>query len=109
MLYVKCVYLAGVLKIRADKKSEPKTVNAKRIGMIAGGTGITPMLQLIRQVLKDSDDKTELSLLFANQVGTDLWTCCQFEWSLNLFKKTGLVVNIYIYIRWLLCIGILRK
>lgn len=40
----------------------------KRVGMIAGGTGITPMLQLIRQVLKDKDDKTELALLFANQV-----------------------------------------
>lgn len=37
--------------------------------MIAGGTGITPMLQLVRQVLKDKSDKTELSLLFANQVG----------------------------------------
>jgi len=36
--------------------------------MIAGGTGITPMLQLIRQCLKDPTDKTKLWLLFANQV-----------------------------------------
>ena len=36
--------------------------------MIAGGTGITPMLQIIRQMLKDKKDKTEMSLLFANQV-----------------------------------------
>ena len=36
--------------------------------MIAGGTGITPMLQLIEQCLKDPADDTKLWLLFANQV-----------------------------------------
>lgn len=30
--------------------------------------GITPMLQIMRAVLKDPEDKTDLSLLFANQV-----------------------------------------
>ena len=64
-----CLHIAGVFKIRADKKSEPQAVSAQRVGLIAGGTGITPMLQLIRHVLKDKDDKTELMLLFANQVG----------------------------------------
>lgn len=62
----------GQFKIRADKKSEPKTVTAKRVGMIAGGTGITPMLQLARHVLKDENDKTELALLFANQTEDDI-------------------------------------
>ncbi|OMJ10405.1 NADH-cytochrome b5 reductase-like protein [Smittium culicis] len=38
----------------------------KEIGMIAGGTGITPMLQIIRKVLHNPEDKTELKLLFAN-------------------------------------------
>ena len=33
-------------------------------------TGITPMLQLIRQVFKDPDDKTDLWMIFANQVKT---------------------------------------
>ena len=33
---------------------------------ILGGTGITPMLQLIRTVFRDPNDKTNLSLLFAN-------------------------------------------
>ena len=54
--------------IRADKKSEAQPTEAKKVGMIAGGTGITPMLQLIRQILKNKEDKTEVSLLFANQV-----------------------------------------
>ncbi|OMJ20349.1 NADH-cytochrome b5 reductase-like protein [Smittium culicis] len=38
----------------------------KEIGMIAGGTGIAPMLQIIHKVLHNPDDKTKLKLLFAN-------------------------------------------
>ncbi|ERN04504.1 NADH-cytochrome b5 reductase-like protein isoform X1 [Amborella trichopoda] len=38
----------------------------KRIGMIAGGTGITPMLQVIEAILKNPDDNTQISLLYAN-------------------------------------------
>lgn len=34
--------------------------------MIAGGTGITPMLQIIRAALKNPSDKTKLSLIYAN-------------------------------------------
>lgn len=58
----------GCLKVRASKKDPPKQKFAKYIGMIAGGTGITPMLQLIRQIFKDSGDHVKLWLLFANQV-----------------------------------------
>lgn len=34
--------------------------------MIAGGTGITPMLQIIRAALKNPADRTKLSLIYAN-------------------------------------------
>lgn len=34
--------------------------------MIAGGTGITPMMQVIRASLKDTLDTTKLSLIYAN-------------------------------------------
>jgi cytochrome-b5 reductase len=34
--------------------------------MIAGGTGITPMLQIIHAALKNPDDKTKLTLIYAN-------------------------------------------
>ncbi|KAF9443712.1 ferredoxin reductase-like protein [Macrolepiota fuliginosa MF-IS2] len=34
--------------------------------MIAGGTGITPMLQIIRAVLRNPADKTTISLIYAN-------------------------------------------
>ena len=39
---------------------------------VKGGTGITPMLQLIRAVFRDTNDRTELSLLFANQTEDDI-------------------------------------
>lgn len=40
----------------------------RRFGMIAGGTGITPMLQIIRAIQRGraSGDKTEVDLIFAN-------------------------------------------
>jgi cytochrome-b5 reductase len=44
----------------------------KKIGMIAGGTGITPCLQVIEHVLKDKTDKTELSLLYGNITEDDI-------------------------------------
>ncbi|XP_060084425.1 NADH-cytochrome b5 reductase 1-like, partial [Ylistrum balloti] len=61
----------GEFKIRPDEKTEASTYTAKKVGMIAGGTGITPMYQLIKQVFKDPKDKTELFLLFANQIKAD--------------------------------------
>ncbi|KAI8919924.1 hypothetical protein DFJ77DRAFT_526951 [Powellomyces hirtus] len=44
----------------------------REIGMIAGGTGITPMLQIIKAVLRNPADKTKLSLLFANVSAEDI-------------------------------------
>ncbi|KTW30327.1 hypothetical protein T552_00800 [Pneumocystis carinii B80] len=38
-----------------------------RIYMIAGGTGITPMYQLIRKIFKEKEDKTDVTLIFANE------------------------------------------
>ena len=40
--------------------------------MLAGGTGITPMLQLVRAMIKDPKDQTQVSLLFANQTEKDI-------------------------------------
>lgn len=44
------------------------------VGMIAGGTGITPMLQVIRRVFheKSTDKNTKISLIFANQTEKDI-------------------------------------
>lgn len=44
----------------------------RRIGMIAGGTGITPMYQLIRAICEDDTDTTEISLIYANRTEEDI-------------------------------------
>nr|AZL94380.1 NADH-dependent fumarate reductase [Nephromyces sp. MMRI]AZL94381.1 NADH-dependent fumarate reductase [Nephromyces sp. MMRI] len=44
-----------------------------KIGMIAGGSGITPFYQLIQAILNDpSEDNVTLSLLYANQSENDI-------------------------------------
>ena len=42
------------------------------IGMVAGGTGIAPMLQVIEEVLRNPADKTQLSLVFGNVTQEDI-------------------------------------
>ena len=54
------------------RKLEYKPNMKKEIGMIAGGTGITPMLQIIREVVDNSSDKTRVTLLFANNTEHDI-------------------------------------
>ena len=41
-------------------------------GMLAGGTGVTPMYQVVNAILRDPLDKTELSLIFANVTEDDI-------------------------------------
>jgi len=62
----------GLFGLKPDKKSQPALVTAKKVNMIAGGTGITPMLQLIRQVARDEGDQTQMALIFANQTEADI-------------------------------------
>lgn len=42
------------------------------LGMIAGGTGITPMYQILTAILKNPEDKTKVSLLYANVTEDDI-------------------------------------
>lgn len=62
----------GKLSIKKLRKDPPQIVNVKKINMIAGGSGITPMLQLINEILKKSGDDTQLALLYANQSEQDI-------------------------------------
>lgn len=56
----------------AHKRNNVVSYKKRRIGMVAGGTGITPMLQVIRAILKDPEDRTELWLMFGNQTEEDI-------------------------------------
>ncbi|XP_063237218.1 NADH-cytochrome b5 reductase 3 isoform X2 [Bacillus rossius redtenbacheri] len=67
------VYLGGgKFSIKVLRKDPAQIVTVKKVAMIAGGTGITPMLQLIRHVTKDPEDRTQMALLFANQTEEDI-------------------------------------
>ncbi|KAL0349645.1 UNVERIFIED_CONTAM: Nitrate reductase [NADH] [Sesamum radiatum] len=45
---------------------------AKKLAMIAGGTGITPIYQVIQAILKDPEDDTEMYLVYANRTEDDI-------------------------------------
>eukprot|EP00755_Sulcionema_specki_P012134 Sspe_Gene.50601::Locus_28155_Transcript_2_3_Confidence_0.625_Length_1246::g.50601::m.50601/K00326/E1.6.2.2; cytochrome-b5 reductase len=42
------------------------------IGLIAGGTGIAPMMQIIRTALEDPEDKARITLLYSNRRHRDV-------------------------------------
>lgn len=62
----------GTFEIRPRKGQPPRLLHVQKLGLIAGGTGITPMLQIIQHVLKDKNDRTLIWLLFANQSEDDI-------------------------------------
>ncbi|XP_012581193.1 PREDICTED: NADH-cytochrome b5 reductase 2 isoform X2 [Condylura cristata] len=62
----------GKFSMKPNKMSQPEIKLVQHLGMIAGGTGITPMLQLIRHITRNPGDSTTVSLLFANQTEEDI-------------------------------------
>ncbi|KAK8624177.1 hypothetical protein V6N13_065530 [Hibiscus sabdariffa] len=45
---------------------------AKKLAMLAGGTGITPIYQVIQAILKDPKDETEMYVVYANRTEDDI-------------------------------------
>jgi cytochrome-b5 reductase len=65
--------IGDTIEIRGPKGAMQYTASyANHIGMIAGGTGITPMYQLIRAICDDKTDTTKMSLLYANNTEEDI-------------------------------------
>lgn len=59
--------IGDTLQFKGPKGKFEYASNSKRaIGMLAGGTGITPCYQVLQTVLKDVSDTTTFSLIFAN-------------------------------------------
>ncbi|GER49225.1 nitrate reductase [Striga asiatica] len=46
--------------------------SARKLAMIAGGTGITPVYQVMRAAIKDSEDTTEMHVVYANRTEDDI-------------------------------------
>jgi len=49
-----------------------RTVTVKNVGMMAGGTGLTPMLQVAQAALRDPRDPCKFSLIYANKTEDDI-------------------------------------
>lgn len=65
--YVSLLKIGDKIRVKGPKGQFTYSPTLSRhIGMIAGGTGITPMLQIIRAALKNPADRTKLSLIYAN-------------------------------------------
>lgn len=67
--YVASLQVGQTMKVQGPKGAMVYTPNMVReFGMIAGGTGITPMLQIVRAIVRGraAGDKTKVSLIFAN-------------------------------------------
>ena len=59
--------------IRGPIQTMPYKSNiVKDLGMIAGGTGIAPMYQLLKSILMDPSDQTRIHLVYANKSFNDI-------------------------------------
>ena len=69
-------YLGGgkfsITQTVAPGRREAVPHYAKTFGFIAGGSGITPCLQIIRDMIKRDGGKSDIYLLFANQTESDI-------------------------------------
>lgn len=71
--YLHDVEPGEVVYIRGPIQTLPYVSNMiPDLAMIAAGTGITPMYQMIKSILKDDQDKTRLHLVYANKSISDI-------------------------------------
>ncbi len=67
--------ISQTIRVRGPKGAFVYTPNMVRhFGMVAGGTGITPMLQIVRAIIRGraAGDATEVDLIFANVTPEDI-------------------------------------
>ncbi|KAI1735805.1 hypothetical protein F4680DRAFT_434511 [Xylaria scruposa] len=78
--YLANLEIGDEVKFRGPKGAmRYKRGHCKRIGMLAGGSGITPMYQLIRAICEDQRDTTEISLIYANRTEEDILLRSELE------------------------------
>jgi NAD(P)H-flavin reductase len=51
---------------------EPRNAQARSLLMIAGGSGITPVYQVVQEILRNPRDHTRLCIIFANKTEEDI-------------------------------------
>lgn len=71
--YIGAMKIGDMLQVKGPKgQMRYHDGLARKIGMVAGGTGLTPCMQIIRQILKDDDDNTQVSFIYANTGQDDI-------------------------------------
>jgi len=89
--YLKKLKEGDKLKIKILKTNKYyRSKDIKYIGMIAAGTGIAPMIQIIQKVIKDNLD-IEMTLLFSNVLEEDIL----LRERLEILKSNGKNFNIH--------------
>ncbi|KAG2322711.1 hypothetical protein Bca52824_015924 [Brassica carinata] len=59
---------------------------ATKLAMLAGGTGITPIYQVIQSILSDPEDETEMFVVYANRTEDDILVREELEEWASKFK-----------------------
>ncbi|CEG44749.1 nadh-cytochrome b5 [Plasmopara halstedii] len=63
----------------------------KSIGMIAGGSGITPMLQLIKTICRNPEDHTEITLIYCSVSEKDIILREEVEAMMYLYPQVSVI------------------
>lgn len=71
--YLESLPIGNTIDVRGPLgKFSYKRGQHRRLCMIAGGTGITPMYQLLQHVLTTPNDNTQITMVFANVTENDI-------------------------------------
>lgn len=78
--HVESKKIGETVEVRGPKGFFHYTPNmVKSFGMVAGGTGIAPMFQVLTAVLRNPDDHTKISLVYANVSESDILLKAELE------------------------------
>lgn len=67
----------------------------EQIGLVGGGSGITPLYQILTHALRDRNNKTKFTLLYGNLTEDDILLRQEFD---NLKKKYPDTFNVVYFV-----------
>ncbi|WFD43170.1 cytochrome-b5 reductase [Malassezia psittaci] len=71
--YLKTLKVGDELKLKGPNPKFPYKANQfNEIGLIAGGAGVTPIWQLVQEISSHPEDKTKVTILYANKSKDDI-------------------------------------
>ena len=71
--YLKSLKAGDEMQFKGPIPKHPYKANQfEEIGMVAGGSGITPMWQLIQEISSNPADRTKVTLLYGNKTEADI-------------------------------------